>query len=241
MPTIAIIEDEHDLRDSVAEFLIGRGLEVRAAANAAEFRDIAMRERIDVTVLDIQMPGEDGLSLACWLRTLSPPPGIIFATASGAPIDRVVGLELGADDYLVKPYELRELLARIRSVLRRPAEAPRSKLYIVPEASRKLRTLRIGDCLLDLDSRRLSGGDGRLIELTAMEVDLLEALAKRPNRILTRAQLLELAPGREDGDDERSIDVRVARLRRKLEATPDIPRLIRTIRGEGYMFVPEGT
>ncbi|HVL70928.1 MAG TPA: response regulator transcription factor [Beijerinckiaceae bacterium] len=237
MSTVAIVEDEDDLREAVVEFLSGRGLRVLAAANAQEFRALIARESVDVAVLDIAMSGEDGRSLARWLTGRPRAPGIIFATAAGRPADRVVGLEIGADDYLVKPYELRELLARIRSLLRRLEERPvHEPPAPAAEAPRPGRQLPVGPYLLDLDSRRLTR-DGTSIVLTPAELDLLEALATRPNRVLSRSQLLELAQAG-DGGSDRSVDVRITRLRRKLEADPDDPQLIRTVRGEGYVFVP---
>jgi DNA-binding response OmpR family regulator len=236
MSTVAIVEDEDDLREAVVEFLSGRGLRVLAAANAQEFRALIARERVEVAVLDIAMAGEDGRSLARWLTGQPRAPGIIFATAAGRPADRVAGLEIGADDYLVKPYELRELLARIRSLLRRLEERPAHQAAPAPEPPRPSRALTVGPYLLDLDSRRLSR-DGISVVLTPAELDLLEALATRPNRVLSRSQLLELA-GAGDGGSDRSVDVRITRLRRKLETDPDDPQLIRTVRGEGYVFVP---
>ncbi|KAA2237557.1 response regulator [Salinarimonas soli] len=241
MPTIAIVEDEPDLREAVAEYLSERGLTVVAAGSAAEFRAKAANAAIDVAVLDLAMAGEDGLSLARWLTGLDDPPGIIMATAAGSAVDRVVGLEVGADDYLVKPYDLRELLARIRSVLRRlPPAAARRAPVADQRAEEPGRLLPVGRDRLDLQSRQLVKEDGRLVALTAAEFDLLEVLARRPNRPLSRGQLLDLAQAREDNDSERSIDVRITRLRRKLESDPGNPSLIRTVRGEGYMFVPDG-
>jgi len=240
MPTIAIVDDEDDLREAVAEYLAERGLKVLAAGSAAEFRVMVAAEGVDVAVLDIAMAGEDGLSLARWLTRLEHPPGIILATAAGSPIDRIVGLEIGVDDYLVKPYDLRELLARIRSVIRRlPQEGPAKAPLLSEETDDSARHMAIGPFRLDLQSRRLTGRDGKAVALTAAELDLLEALATRPNRVLSRAQLLDLAQSREGNESGRSVDVRITRLRRKLESDPDNPTLIRTVRGEGYMFVPD--
>jgi two-component system phosphate regulon response regulator OmpR len=238
MPVVAIVEDEDDLREAVAEYLSERGLDVRAAGSAKEFREMVAQETVDVAVLDIAMAGESGLSLARWLMTTARPPALIFATAAGRPVDRVAGLEIGADDYLVKPYELRELLARIRSVLRRSgrdgAAPPAAAAPAAPEP------IRIGAFRLDPASGRLSREGGPAVLLTPAEFGLLQALAQRPNRVLSRDQLLDLAPAHEGNDSARSIDVRITRLRRKLEADPENPTLIRTIRGEGYMFVPSG-
>ena len=235
--TIAVVDDEEHLREAVVEYIEAAGMRTVSAGNSADFRAICARETVDVVILDIAMPGEDGLSLARWLRSRGPRPGIILATSAGAPVDRIVGLEIGADDYVVKPFDLREMLARVRSVLRRlppesempPAEAA---------APRVTRTVRIGDHMLNLDSRTLFDAGGAPMDLTSMEVDLLAALAARPHRVLTRAQLLELAHGRGQNENDRSIDIRVTRLRKKIEADAERPSLIRTVRGEGYMFVP---
>lgn len=236
---VAIVDDETDLREGVGEYLSRMGVRCTLAANGSELKAIAEREPIDVAILDIAMPGEDGLMLARWLRARGPRPGIILATASGTSDDRIVGLSLGADDYLVKPYDLRELLARIRSLLRRlPAtDAAAARPTIGPAAP--ARQVKIGPYAFDLDARMLSDEQGRPIELTMMEGDLLAALATRPRRVLSRAQLLELAHG-QAGENERSIDIRVTRLRKKIEPDPEKPSLIRTVRGEGYLFSPDG-
>lgn len=153
-------------------------------------------------------------------------------------MDRIVGLEIGADDYVVKPFDLREMLARVRSVLRRlPSESEMPPAEVVAPP-RSARTVRIGDHMLNLDSRTLFDAGGAPMDLTSMEVDLLAALAARPHRVLTRAQLLELAHGRGQNENDRSIDIRVTRLRKKIESDAERPSLIRTVRGEGYMFVP---
>ncbi len=238
---LAIVDDEPHLREAVADFLRGYGFEVIEAADAAAFRALVAEAPVDVALLDIAMPGEDGLSLARWLRRRSRT-GIIFATAAGLPIDRIVGLEIGADDYVVKPYDLRELLARIRSLLRRLAAepAPAAAAPSAPPANPASRTIQFGPYVLDRDGRRLTDRDGRTIDLTPKEFDLLEILASRANRVLSRAQLVELgADEAEAGESDRRIDIRVTRLRRKIEPQPDRPRFIRTVRGEGYVFVPD--
>lgn len=234
VPTLVIVEDEEHLREAVAEYLAGHGFRVLTAGNAAEFRALAQDETFHVALLDITMPGEDGLSLARWLRQWSSRPGILFATASGTSIDRIVGLEVGADDYVVKPYDLRELLARVRSLFRRlPQQA------VAPMARAKdARIIMVGPHTVNLDARRVLDRDGHPIDLTATEFDLLVAMVTRPNRVLSRSQLLvgERDPGGRDSD--RSIDIRITRLRKKIEADPQQPLLIRTVRGEGYMYVP---
>lgn len=234
---IALVEDEADLREAVAEYLEDHGFEVRAHASAREFR--AAAEWPALVVLDIAMVGEDGLSLAAWIRQNSAC-GIIFATSAGRNLDRIIGIELGADDYLVKPYDLRELVARIRAVLRRlTPETPAPAAVAVAEAAAAAE-FRFGGFRLETGPRRLLGPDGQTVALTALEYELLEALARRPGRVLSRAQLTQLAHGRDAEPEDRSTDIRIARLRRKIEAEPAHPRFIRTMRGEGYVFSPEG-
>jgi two-component system phosphate regulon response regulator OmpR len=235
---VAIVDDEEHLREAVGEYLELQGFEVLSYRNAQVFREESAGKHIDVAILDIAMPGEDGLSLARFIRK-SGTTGIIMATAAGRAIDRIVGLEIGADDYVVKPYELRELLARIKSVLRRVKAAPASatpQAVAAPEG----RSLRFGSLTLDLDARRLVDGSNGPVERTAMEFDLLQALATRPNRVLSRGQLQEFAHGRSADESDRSIDIRVTRLRKKIEPDPEHPRFIKTVRGEGYVFVPNG-
>ena len=235
---IAVLDDEPDWADAVREYLVDLGYDVDCLKAAWELEPYLAREKPDLVILDIAMPGEDGLSLARFIRK-SGTTGIIMATAAGRAIDRIVGLEIGADDYVVKPYELRELLARIKSVLRRVKAAPASatpQAVAAPEG----RSLRFGSLTLDLDARRLVDGSNGPVELTAMEFDLLQALATRPNRVLSRGQLQEFAHGRSADESDRSIDIRVTRLRKKIEPDPEHPRFIKTVRGEGYVFVPNG-
>ena len=240
--TIAIADDEEHLREAVAEYLAGHGYDVVTAPDAATFRQIAADRTIDVAILDIAMPGEDGLSLARWLRRQSRA-GIIFASASGSAMDRIVGLEIGGDDYLSKPYDLRELLARVRSLIRRldaatPTPAPAAAA--APAAAPPGRLVRFGPFTLDPASRRLNHRDDGPVDLTAAEFDLLEVLASRPNRILSRGLIAELLGDDSAGSEgDRRIDVRITRLRRKIEPDPDSPRFIRTVRGEGYVLQTE--
>jgi DNA-binding response OmpR family regulator len=231
---IAIAEDEPDLREAVAEYLCANGYEVLTAADAAEMRRIAAQEPFQLAILDIAMPGEDGLSLGRWLRA-SMPVGIIYATAAGTPIDRVVGLELGADDYVVKPYELRELLARVRSVLRRIGS--QAALKPPPETKElERRSISFGGYKVDLDARRLSGADGVTVEMAKNEFDVLEVFLTRANRLLTRATLSEAIGLEEDSEASRALDIRIMRLRKKIEQDPSNPKFLRTVRGEGYIF-----
>ena len=228
--TVIIVDDEEHLREAVAEYLDGRGLRVLTAASAAEFRELVRRESFQVAILDIAMPGEDGLSLARWLRQWPERPGVIFATASSTPVDRIVGLEIGADDYVVKPFDLRELLARIRSLLRRLPSREAS----APEPQAATRTARVGPHTINLDARRLIDASGRAIELTPTEFDLLAYLMARPGRVCPRDELLEHVWGYPAGTPTRTLAVHVAQLRSKLG---DAVRL-RTVRGVGYSAEP---
>lgn len=227
---VVVVDDEEDLRDPVADYLRAEGLSVSTAADGEELDAIMRCRPVDVVILDVNMPGEDGFSITRRLRA-SGPIGIVMLTAKRDSVDRIVGIELGADDYLTKPFELRELLARVRGLLRRlgTASAPPASLG---------REVRFGRCLLNLDTRKLYGPDGAEVPITAMEFDLLQAFAKRPNRVLTRDQLLELAHHRDEEPFERSVDMRIVRLRRKIEVDPAKPQTIKTVRGVGYLFVP---
>jgi len=232
---IAIVEDEPDLRDAVAEYLEANGYDVTAVEDAAHMRELAATQTFNLAILDIAMPGEDGLSLGRWLRSRAPL-GLIFATAAGTSIDRVVGLELGADDYLVKPYELRELLARVRSVLRRLPlrdEAQPSR-QAAEEPVRRM--VSFGAFSTDLDGRVLTGPDGAVIDMAKSEFDVLEVFLTRANRLLTRAALCEAIGMSDDAETSRAVDIRVMRLRKKIEDDPANPKFLRTVRGEGYIF-----
>jgi two-component system phosphate regulon response regulator OmpR len=242
-PAIIVCDDEPDLREAVAEYLARRGFDVRRAEDGAALRHLLAERGADLVVLDIAMPGEDGLSVARALRAQSDI-GIVMLSAAGDVVDRVVGLEVGADDYVAKPVDLRELLARLRAVLRRreataaalAAAPPQPAAAATPAAS--THRIRMGRTWLDLDARRLTGPDGQEIPLGPSEFALLRAFAERPGRVLTREALLDLAHPRGDEHFDRSIDVRIARIRRKVEAVPDRPAVIRTIRGAGYVFDP---
>ena len=231
---VVVVDDESEIRAIVSEYLARHGFSVRTADGGPALRALLAEAPADIVLLDIAMPGEDGLSLARHLREQGGV-GIIMLTAAGESVDRIVGLEVGADDYITKPFDLREVLARVRSLARRlSAPAPAG------EAQAKLRPdeVRLGRRVLDLTSRRLRDQDGTEIPLTAMEFDLLQAFATRPNRVLSRDQLLDLAHGRDPEPFDRSIDIRIARIRRKIEDDPAKPSVIKTIRGVGYMFVP---
>ncbi|MBN9529057.1 MAG: response regulator [Alphaproteobacteria bacterium] len=226
---ILVVEDEAEVREMIADYLEAHGFAVLQAADAAAAE--ARLNEAELVLLDVNMPGESGVSFARRLQARTPRKPLIFVTAIGDTIDRVVGLELGADDYVAKPFDPRELVARIRAVLRRAATAPQ------PAATRS-DLVTMGRCRLDLPACRLTGPDGEPVPLTAMEFDLLSAFARHPNRALSRDQLLDLAHRREAEPFDRSIDIRITRLRRKIEADPAHPQAIRTVRGIGYMFVP---
>jgi len=233
---IVVVDDERDIRETVAEYLTLHGYRVTTAANGVELRALLEASRVDLVVLDIAMPGEDGLSLARFLR-VQHTAGIVMLTASGETVDRIVGLEMGADDYLAKPVDLRELLARIKAVLRRSLRQVREAEASEAAANR---VVPFGPCSLDLDAHKLFDAQGAEIAITAMEFDLLKAFAEHPNRVLSRDLLLDMAHNRDWEPFDRSIDIRIARLRRKIERDPGKPETIRTVRGAGYMFVAQG-
>jgi DNA-binding response OmpR family regulator len=238
MNRLLLVDDEPDLREVVAEYLGRHGFTVEVAAEAAPARMLTAERPPDLALLDIHMPGEDGLSLARWLRERHPQTGIVMLTTAAETVDRVVGLEIGADDYLPKPFELRELLARVRSLSRRLARTatPTSQATGTPVATTK--RVRFGTRLLDLDVRRLIAPDGSDIPITAAEIDLLMLFARSPNRPLNRDQIMEQAHNRGWDVYDRSIDLRIMRLRRKIETNPDKPEVLKTVRGVGYVFVP---
>lgn len=229
---IVVVDDERDIRETVAEYLDMNGYKVSKADGGPALRRIVEQGRVDLAVLDVTMPGEDGLSLARWLRDHSGA-GVIMLTARDAVVDRVVGIEMGADDYVTKPFDLRELLARVKAVLRRVG---RAQMPFGDGGSGGHREVRFGACRLDLDAHKLFGPENQEIALTAMEFDLLRAFAERPNRVLTRDQLLDLAHNRDFEPFDRSIDIRIARIRRKIEPDPAKPAVIKTVRGAGYLF-----
>jgi len=236
---VLVVDDEPELRSLLAEYLGRQGFSVRAAADAAEARALVAQEPPPIAILDIHMPGENGLSLARWLREAHPRTGIVMLTTAGEAVDRIVGLELGADDYMPKPFELRELLARVRALQRRMA----SVLAAAPPAAATTpaqaeRGVRFGDRWLDLEQRRLVAPDGTDIPITAAEFDLLALFARHPNRPLNRDQIMEQAHNRGWDVFDRSIDLRIMRLRRKIERNPDKPEVLKTVRNVGYVYVP---
>jgi DNA-binding response OmpR family regulator len=236
---LLIVDDDVSVRAMLREYLEGHGFAVAEAGSGVAMREQLQRELPEVVLLDLRLPGEDGLTLARWLREHHQL-GIVMVTAAGDVIDRVVGLELGADDYLSKPFDPRELLARVKSVLRRlqaqPAAAAAAAATPVQETARQ----RIGRCEVDLQARRVFEVGGGELAMTAMEFDLLRVFLANPNRVLSRDQLLMHTRNREWEPFDRSIDIRIGRLRRKVEPDPaGEPRCIRTVRNAGYMFVPE--
>ena len=250
---ILVVDDEADLRDMVREYLELQGFDVDQAGDAIEARAKLAANPADLVILDVDMPGEDGLSLARSLREAGPL-GIIMLTAAGEVVDRIVGIEMGADDYIPKPFDLREMLARVKAVLRRTRAASKieGKVEDTSEAQDEVQsggedkvtvngeTVSFGACRLDLAGHKLYGPEGDDIAITAMEFDLLRAFAEHPNRVLNRDQLLEMAHNRYWEPFDRSIDIRIARIRRKIETDASKPQVIKTVRGVGYLYSTEG-
>jgi len=230
LPHLLVVDDDREIRDLLKRFLAKHGFRVTVAEDGPSCMEAVEVGYFDLVVLDVMMPGEDGLSVCRRLRTKSAVP-IIMLTAVAEETDRIVGLEIGADDYLPKPFNPRELLARIRAILRR-AEPLR-------EAPVTQEQFHFQDWTLDPRSRLLTDPGGAAVELTSGEFDLLVAFAKRPNRVLSRDQLLDITKGREAMPFDRSIDVQLSRLRKKIEVDHKAPRLIKTVRGGGYMFATE--
>ncbi|WP_269582454.1 response regulator [Roseibium sp. Sym1] len=233
-PHIVVCDDEASLRRMVSEYLSERGYDCTEAMDAQSLRERIARRRPDLIVLDVRMPGEDGLSVLRSLRADPDSAPVIMLTAAADTIDRVVGLELGADDYVGKPVDLRELDARIKAVLRRSERSPSGAAPQEPE------TAHFGDFTLDVAAAALTHADGSDVPITAMEFALLKVFVMHPNRVLSRDQLLDLAHHRGWEPFDRSIDLRISRLRRKIEPDPDQPRFIRTVRGIGYIFSTTG-
>jgi len=226
---LLVVDDEPELCEILVEYFTSQGFDIRSAGDAVAAREAFGRQVPDLAILDIRMPGEDGLSLARWVRNQHKGVGIIMLTTAADVVDRVVGLEMGADDYVPKPYDLRELLARVKSVLRRRDEAAQPA-----GASGRV---RFGDCELDLAMHKLFDARGQEQSLTHMEFDLLRVFTDNPNRALNRDQIMELAHHRDWDVYDRSIDLRIMRLRRKIERDPEKPEVIKTVRGVGYMYV----
>jgi DNA-binding response OmpR family regulator len=229
-PSILLVEDDAFQRKAAETYLANHDLKVTAVENGAQMRRQISRAMPDLVLLDVQLPGQDdGFTLARWLRESSTRVGIIMLTAAGDSVDKVLGLESGADDYVAKPYEPRELLARCKSVLRRSTHKSTPSL---------IERVRMGRHMLDLSKRELHDDEGNDVAVTAGEFDILKIFAENPNRPLSRDWLLETTSHREMEAFDRAIDIRILRLRRKIEADPSHPTSIRTVRGAGYMFVP---
>jgi len=238
-PHIIIVDDEAPAREMVGDYLKMHGFAVTLCDGGKSLRGVIETNVPDLVVLDLNMPEEDGLSIIRDLKSRINVP-VIMLTATASPIDRVVGLELGADDYIAKPCELRELMARIRSVLRRSAPVK----PVVPEAAtakaEKEQLVRFGTKWLDLEAQALRDDEGNEHPLTASEFGLLKVFASNPKRVLSRERLLELANARDAEAFDRAVDLRIMRIRRKIEIDPTKPAVIRTIRGGGYLFSPTG-
>ena len=226
---LVIVDDDPDIRALIVRYFSAQGFRVSGAANGAAMRDLIGREDVDLVLLDLGLPGEDGFELTRYLHEHWHGP-VIIVTGRGESVDRVVGLELGADDYVTKPFDLRELLARVRSVLRRSVEAPAAA------PSPGANVVRFGGFRLDLDSRDLFDGHGNVVPLTSGEFELLSIFVAHPNRVLSRDDLMNRIHGREAGPYDRAIDVQIGRLRRKVEPDPAQPALIKSVRGAGYIF-----
>ena len=229
-PSVLLVEDDAFQRKAAEAYLMNHELRVIAVENGAQMRHQVSRAMPDLVLLDIQLPGhDDGFALARWLRESSARVGIIMLTAAGDSVDKVLGLECGADDYVAKPYEPRELLARCKSVLRRSVNKTTPS---------RIERVRMGRHMLDLGKRALHDDSGNDVAVTAGEFDILKIFAENPNRPLSRDWLLETTSHRTRDPFDRAIDLRITRIRRKIEPLPEKPTIIRTVRGVGYMFVP---
>lgn len=239
--TLLLVEDDREIRSLLADFLTREGFAVLVAEDGGAMDRLLAGTRPDLVVLDLMLPGEDGLSICRRLRARGGLP-ILMLTAKGDEVDRIVGLEMGADDYVPKPFNPRELLARIKAVLRRAQPAmPGAAPSPAPAAEGGGQRFRFHDWILDVATRDLLSPDGVVTTLSAGEFDLLLAFVEHPRRVLSRDQLLDFARGRQAIPFDRSIDIQVSRLRRKLGDDAKDPQLIKTVRGGGYLFTPEVT
>lgn len=230
MQKILVVDDDSDLRWMVNKYLSKHDYAVTLAEDGEKMREALENDSFDLAILDINLPGEDGLSLARYLRG-NYSIGIIMLSAAAEVFDRIVGLEMGADDYVTKPFEPRELLARVKSVLRRTQNVD------AVGKQGEVKQVKFGEFTLDFESHQLLDKDNQSVSLTSMEFDLLKAFAENPNKVLTRDQLLNLSHNRDWDPFDRSIDIRITRLRRKIEKHPSQPQIIKTVRGAGYIFV----
>lgn len=230
-PHLMVVDDDDEIRSLLGDFLRRHGFRADTAADGRAMRRLLEVGAYDLIVLDLMLPGEDGLALCRQLRATSDVP-VIMLTALNEETERIVGLEMGADDYLAKPFSPHELLARVKAVLRRPRDSTARG----PGAGQ---VLRFEGWCLHVGRRELHAANGTLLPLTSGEFDLLVALAQRPQRVLSRDNLLDLTRGRATAAFDRAVDVQLSRLRRKIEADPSAPKLIKTVRGGGYMFATE--
>jgi DNA-binding response OmpR family regulator len=228
-----VVDDDADLRWMVEKYLSKHEFVVTLAEDGEQMREVLQRQEFDLAILDINLPGEDGLSLARYLRA-NYQIGIIMLSAAAEVFDRIVGLEMGADDYVTKPFEPRELLARVKSVLRRVQG-------VVERETEPNSRVRFGEFTLDLEAHQMLDKNDEPVGLTSMEFDLLKAFAENPNKVLDRDQLLSLSHNRDWDPFDRSIDIRITRLRRKIEVEPSRPQVIKTVRGAGYIFVTQAS
>ena len=230
---LLVVDDDSRLRDLLVRYLGEQGLEVKAVGDAAQMDKLRTREHFDLIVLDLMLPGEDGLSICRRLRGTGDTTPIIMLTAKGEEVDRIVGLEMGADDYLPKPFNPRELLARVHAVLRRQTSTPPG----APEADEP--AVRFGNVEVDFAARALRRGE-EMLALPTGEFAVLKVLLQPPREPLSRDKLMALARGREQGPFDRAIDVQISRLRKLIERDPAQPRYLQTVWGFGYVFVPDG-
>lgn len=229
---LAILDDEPDITRLVARYFQGHGFRVSELHHSASLMDLMAADPPALVLLDLGLPGEDGLVIARRLREHWRC-GLVIVTGRGDAVDKVVGLEIGADDYVTKPFDLRELVARVKAVLRRLEPLPQAPAAAPADAAK-----RFAGWSLDTAARRLVDAEGREVALTTGEYELLAVFVAHPGRVLSRDILLEMTRGREAGPFDRTIDVQVARLRRKIEADPETPQIIKSVRGAGYLFVP---
>jgi len=237
-PRLIVVDDEEHLRDMVAEYMERANCQVRTASRGTELDRLLNEQAADLIVLDVNMPGEDGLSILQRIRRWNDTP-VIMLTAASNISDKIAALDAGADDYITKPFDLRELKARIWSVLRRNQMAA----AVTPSSDKADRVARrnvrpFGKMFVDLDARCLVQADGTFQPVTAMEFDLLEVFMQNPDRVMTRDRLLDLAHNRDNDPFDRSIDVRVTRIRKKIEHNPSKPQTLKTVRGAGYIYTP---
>ncbi len=235
---IVVVDDEPEIRAMLKDYLGHAGFKITTADGGEQLNATLAAQAVDLVILDINMPGEDGFTIAKRLRLEHNQLAIVMLTAAGDVLDRVEGLEVGADDYIAKPVDLRELLARIRAVLRRAAAHSET---VQPAAPKSITEAHFGTFRLDMDTHRLYAADGSEVPLTSMEFDLLKAFADHPGQVLSRDQLLDLAHNKDWEPFDRSIDIRIARLRRKIEDDATKPQIIKTVRGAGYIYIQGAT